>query len=339
MKLTLTTRRLELKHTWTIARGSADYKEYNYVALEHEGVIGHGEAAHNVRYGESLDRIRKFLEDSRPLLRHADPWQFHDLSARLHGWAEGQYAAKAALDIALMDWITKKLNLPLYRFLGLDREKTPRTSFSIGIDKPKVMQEKIRAAEEFPILKIKLGGENDEEIMRAVRAVTNATLRVDANEGWKDREQALDKISWLAQMGVEFVEQPLPAERLADVAWLRERSPLPLVADEDVRTVKDIPQLAQAYDGINIKIMKAGGLQESLRMIHLARSLGLKVMLGCMVESSLGITAAAHLTPLVDWADLDGNLLIKHDPYRGVKVQAGKLLLPEGPGLGVEAAN
>lgn len=339
MPLTISTRRLELKHTWTIARGSADHKEYNYVALEHEGVVGYGEAAHNARYGESLESVRAFLEASRALLQNADPWQFHELAAQIHNLAPGQYAAKAALDIALMDWVAKKLGVPLYRFLGLNREQTPVTSYSIGIDKPAAMQEKIRAASAFPILKIKLGSENDEELMRAVRDATNATLRVDANEGWKDRERALEKISWLAQMGVEFVEQPMPAGRLEDVAWLRERSPLPLVADEDVRTVADVPQLAQAYHGINIKVMKAGGLQESLRMIHLARSLGLKIMLGCMVESALGITAAAHLSPLVDWADLDGNLLLKHDPYRGVQVREGKLLLPEGAGLGVEAVS
>jgi L-alanine-DL-glutamate epimerase-like enolase superfamily enzyme len=338
VNLTLTTRRLELKHTWTIARGSSDFKEYNYVTLEHEGVIGAGEAAHNVRYGESLESIRRFLEACRPLLRETDPWQFHEVSARIHAFAEGQCAAKAALDIALLDWIAKKLGVPLYRFLGLNREQTPRTSYSIGLDAPEAVQEKIRAASAFPILKIKLGGGHDEEIMRAVRETTAATLRVDANEGWKEREQALEKISWLAQMGVEFVEQPMPAGRLDDVAWLRERSPLPLVADEDVRTVKDVPRLAQAYHGINIKVMKAGGLQESLRMIHLARGLGLKIMLGCMIESALGITAAAHLSPLADWADLDGNLLLKHDPYRGVQVREGKLFLPEKPGLGVEAA-
>lgn len=336
MKLTISARRLELKHTWTISRGSADHKEYNYVVLEHEGVRGCGEAAHNVRYGESLESIRAFLERSRALLQNVDPWQFYELGLAVHRLDAKQNAAKAALDIALMDWITKRLDLPLYRFLGLNRERTPATSYSIGIDTPEIMQEKIRAANDFPILKIKLGGENDEAIMRAVREATNCTLRVDANEGWKDRQQALDKILWLERMGVEFVEQPLPAGRLDDVAWLRERSPLPLVADEDVRTVEDIPQLARAYDGINIKIMKAGGLQEGLRMIQLARSLGLKIMLGCMIESSLGITAAAHLSPLVDWADLDGNLLIKNDPFRGVKTEAGRLILPEGAGLGVE---
>ena len=335
MNLTITTRRLELKHTWTIARGSADFKEYHYVALEHEGVIGHGEAAHNVRYGESLESIGAFLEASKAWLRSANPWHFHDLFRALNDLGEGQYAAKAALDMAMMDWITKKMAMPLHRFWGLDENKTPITSYSIGLDRPELMQQKIREAPNLPFLKIKLGSENDEAVMHAVREATNRTLRVDANEGWKDRQLALKKIQWLKELNVEFVEQPMPAQRLDDVAWLRARSPLPLVADEDVRTVKDIPALAQAYDGINIKIMKAGGVQEARRMIHVARAHGLKIMLGCMVESSLGITAAAHLSPLVDWADLDGNLLIKNDPYRGATVANGRLILPDTPGLGV----
>src|SRR5262245_31492085 len=338
MDLTITTRRLELKHTWTIARGSANFKEYHYIALAHEGVRGYGEAAHNARYGESPESIGAFLEASKALLQSADPWQFYDLSKKFHAFGEGQYAAKAALDMALMDWITKKLALPLHRFWGLNQNKTPVTSYSIGLDRPEFMQQKIRDAVDLPILKIKLGSENDEAVMRAVREVTNRIVRVDANEGWKDRQEALKKIQWLKELNVEFVEQPLPVQRLDDVAWLRAHSPLPLIADEDVRTVRDIPALAQAYDGINIKIMKAGGLQEALRMIHVARAHGLKIMLGCMVESSLGITAAAHLSPLVDWADLDGNLLIKNDPYRGATVAQGRLILPDAPGIGVVEA-
>lgn len=335
MRMTLTTHRLELKQTWTIARGSTDFKEYNYVQLEAEGIIGLGEAAHNVRYGESLESIQESLPSFYPLLEDANPYEFYDLGNEILRQKEGQNAAKAALDIALMDWICKKLKVSLYKFWGLSKNKTPITSYSIGIDRPEAMQQKIREAVAFPILKIKLGSEDDETIMRAVREVTNRAVRVDANEGWKDRQEALEKIQWLARMNVEFVEQPLPAHRLDDVAWLRERSPLPLVADEDVKTAADIPLLARAYHGINIKIMKSGGLQEALRMIYLARGLGLKIMLGCMIESSLGITAAAHLSPLVDWADLDGNLLIKNDPYRGVRVEQGRLILPEGPGLGV----
>ncbi len=336
MRMTLTTHRLELKQTWTIARGSADHKEYNFVQLEAEGITGIGEAAHNVRYGESLESIREFLLRLKPLLESANYKQFYELGQSILNWQDGQNAAKAALDSALLDWITKRLKVSLYEYWGLNKDKTPVTSYSIGIDKPEIMQEKIRAAAEFPILKIKLGSDNDEAIIAAVRAATDRVVRVDANEGWKDRQEALEKIQWLAKMNVEFVEQPLPAHRLEDVAWLRERSPLPLIADEDVKTTVDLPALARAYHGINIKIMKSGGLQEAMRMIHVARALGLKIMLGCMIESSLGITAAAHLSPLVDWADLDGNLLIKNDPYRGVRVQQGRLILPEGPGLGVE---
>lgn len=336
MRMTLKAHRLELKHTWTIARGSTDFKEYNFVELQAEGITGIGEAAHNVRYGESLESIQKFLVDSQPLLESINYKKFYSLGQSILEWQEGQNAAKAALDIALLDLITKRLKVSLYEYWGLNKSKTPVTSYSIGIDKPEIMQEKIRAAAEFPILKIKLGSDNDEAIMAAVRAATDRVVRVDANEGWKDRQEALEKIQWLAKMNVEFVEQPLPAHRLDDVAWLRERSPLPLVADEDVMKANDLPALARAYHGINIKIMKSGGLQEALRMIHVARALGLKIMLGCMIESSLGITAAAHLSPLVDWADLDGNLLIKNDPYRGVRVEQGRLILPEGPGLGVE---
>ncbi|MCA9734792.1 MAG: dipeptide epimerase [Deferribacteres bacterium] len=336
MNLKISTKTLELKHTWTISRGSSTSKTYNFIELEAEGVTGLGEAAHNVRYDESLESIHDFLENTRPVLASANPMEYFELGLEIAKLGEGQQAAKAAIDIALMDWNAKKLGVPLYRVLGLRAGKTPLTSYSIGIDTLEVMQQKIIEARDYPLLKIKLGGENDEAIMQAVREVTNKTIRVDANEGWRDRNEALEKITWLAQMGVEFVEQPMPANRLEDIAWLRQRSPLPLVADEDVKTAKDIPALAQAYDGINIKIMKSGGLQEAWRMILLARSLGLKIMLGCMVESALGITAAAHLSPLVDWADLDGNLLIKNDPYQGSYVSEGKIILPNATGIGVQ---
>ena len=189
------------------------------------------------------------------------------------------------------------------------------------------MQEKIREAEAYPKLKIKVGTDNDEEILKAVREVTDKPLRVDANEGWKTKEEALEKIKWLESLNVEFIEQPLPATMLEETRWLRDRINIPIVADEAVKSAADIPKLAQAYDGINIKLMKSGGIQEALRMIWMARSLGLKIMLGCMVESSCAISAAAHISPLVDWADLDGNLLIANDPFKGVTVEDGKLIL------------
>jgi L-alanine-DL-glutamate epimerase-like enolase superfamily enzyme len=194
---------------------------------------------------------------------------------------------------------------------------------------------KVLEAEPHPILKIKLGGGNDEEVMEAVRSVSTKTVRVDANEGWKTPELALEKIRWLAGLGVELVEQPLPAGQLDGMRWLKERSPLPLVADEDVHTASDLPGLVGAFHGINLKLMKAGGILEAIRTIHTARALGLRIMIGCMIESSLGITAAAQLGAMADWLDLDGNLLIQNDPFVGAVTEQGKILLPDQPGLGV----
>lgn len=337
MKLRLTTRRLELRHPWTIARGTATHKEYAFVELESGGVRGLGEAAHNVRYGESLDGIVDFLEGTRPLLEDAEPWRFRVVGDRVRALAPGMNAAKAAVDMALLDGWGKEAGVPLHRWLGADPGAAPATSYSIGIDSPEVVEEKVREAGDFPVLKVKLGAGDDRARIEAVRRVTDRPLRVDANEGWTDREEAAGEVEWLADRGVELVEQPLPAHRLDDVAWVRERSPLPLVADEDVTPEVRLPELTGAYDGINVKVAKVGGVLPALRLIETARHLGLRVMLGCMVESSLGITAAAHLAPLVEWADLDGALLLRDDPFRGVTYDEGRLVLPDGPGLGVEA--
>jgi len=329
-------RELQLKHTWTISRNSADVKHNVFVKYTHDGISGIGEAAPNIRYNETAESTVELINKAMPVVEKFDPWHFVDLGYAIAGLDPEQTAAKCAIDIAIMDWITKRLGLPLYRYLGLDKNKAPMTSFSIGIDTPEIMQQKIEEAAEYPILKIKLGTDNDENIMQAVRSVTDKTLRVDANEGWKDKQEALEKIRWLQTLGVEFVEQPLPAAMLEDTRWLRDRVNIPLIADEAVKTAADIPALATAYDGINIKLMKSGGIQEALRMIWMARSLNMKVMLGCMVESSCAIAAAAHLSPLVDYADLDGNLLIKDDPFRAVIVREGRLILPDQPGLGLE---
>lgn len=327
---------LNLTHTWTISRNSADVKHNVFVKYTHDDVFGIGEAAPNIRYNETAESTIDVIQKAVPLVEKFDPWRFVDLGYAIRDFVEQQTAAKCAIDIAILDWITKKMGVPLYQYLGLDKNKTPITSFSIGIDTPEMMQQKIREAEAYPILKIKLGKENDEEIMNAVRAVTDKTLRVDANEGWKIKEEALEKILWLEKMGVEFVEQPMPAEMLEQTRWLRERVNLPIIADEAVKQAADIPKLATAYDGINIKIMKSGGIQEALRMIWMARSLGMKVMLGCMVESSCAIAAAAHISPLVDYADLDGNLLISNDPFKAALVEQGRLILPDEPGLGLK---
>jgi L-alanine-DL-glutamate epimerase-like enolase superfamily enzyme len=248
---------------------------------------------------------------------------------------QGQFAAKAALDIALMDWAGKKLNVPLYRLLGIDAADAPVTTFSIGIDTPEVTRQKTREADAFSVLKIKVGLSTDEPTIEAVRSVTKKPLRVDANEGWKDKEEAVRKINWLESQGVEFIEQPMPADMLDETRWVRSRVHIPIIADEACLNVRAIPKLVDAYDGVNIKLDKFGGVREAARGIHLAKSYGMKTMLGCMVSSSVSVTAAAHLSPLVDYADLDGNLLIGNDPYKGVTVQNGKLVLPSGPGLGL----
>ncbi|MCR4439850.1 MAG: dipeptide epimerase [bacterium] len=334
--LTYKTIRLQLQHAWTLSRNTSTYKDNVFVKLEKDGIFGLGEAAHNVRYGETLESTIQTIELARPILESCNPWTFVDVGEAIQKVCEGQTAAKAAMDMALMEWIAKKLGLPFYRFLGLDPKKAPGTTFSIGIDTPEVIKQKVREAEPYPLLKAKMGGPNDEEILAAIRSVTDKPLRVDANEGWKDKEVAIRKIEWLAKNGVEIVEQPMPSNMLEETAWVRERSPLPIIADESVKSAHDIPALAQAFDGINIKVDKAGGLQEALRMIWMARSLRMKIMLGCMIASSLSITAAAHLSPLVDYPDLDGNLLIANDPFQGVRVKDGWLILPDGPGFGVK---
>lgn len=331
----LSVKRLRLKHTWTIARNSSDYKDNVFVRIERDGAVGWGEAAPNVRYGESAEKTLAALEQARPLLESDDWFHYVDLRRQWETLTKDQTCAGAALDMAVLDWVSHKVEVPLYRMLGLDKSKAPVTTFSIGIDTPDVVKEKVREAADFPVLKIKVGRDNDAEILAAVREVSDAPLRVDANEGWRDKHVALDRILWLQDLGVELIEQPMPAEMLDETAWLRDRVDIPIIADEAVKRAGDIPTLAQAYDGINIKLMKSGGIQEALRMIHIARALGMKIMLGCMIASSVSITAAAHLSPLIDYADLDGNLLIADDPFIGVTVDRGRLVLPDRPGLGV----
>jgi len=330
--------RLKLRHTWTTTMSSSDYRDNLHLRLTRDGVTGLGEGAPIVRYNEDAESARRAVESVRNYFLSANPWQFEKIMAEVFRRIQGQYAGKAALDIVLMDWIGQKLGVPLYRHFGLDANDTPVTTFSVGIDTPEITRQKVREAEAFPILKIKVGLKTDEATIEAVRSVTKKPLRVDANEGWKDKEEAVRKINWLETQGVQFVEQPMPASMLEEIRWVRKRVHIPLIADEACLHPTDIPKLVDAFDGVNIKLMKCGGMLEAFRMIQIAKSLGLKTMLGCMIESSIGVSAAAHLSPLVDYADLDGNLLIANDPYSGVKVKEGKLILPDGPGLGLTKA-
>jgi len=328
-------KKLKLKNVWTISRSSSDYKENVFLKIEKEGITAYGEAAPNVRYGENAQLTKKLIDKNAPLILEQDLFKYTEIKEIIDEAVTGQNCAKAALDMAVMDWVAKAMNIPLYKLLGLDSDKIPITSFSIGIDSISEIKNKVRDASDYPLLKIKLGADNDEEIIDAVREVTDKPLRVDANEGWKDKETALKKIQWLQKKGVEFIEQPMPAEMLEETAWLKQRIDLPLVADEAVINAQSIPALSGIYDGINIKLMKAGGIQEALKMTHIAKALKMDVMFGCMIESSLAIAAAAHLAPLAKWIDLDGNLLINNDPFCGVTVSAGRLTLNSTPGLGV----
>jgi L-alanine-DL-glutamate epimerase-like enolase superfamily enzyme len=329
--------RLNLKHQWTTVMSSSNHRDNLHLRYTRDGVTGLGEGAPIVRYSESAQSADRAVDSVRELFRAGDPWHFEKLMGEVFRRIKGEYAGKAALDIALMDWIGQKLGIPLYRYFGLDPGDTPITTFSIGIDTPEITRQKVREAEAYPVLKIKVGLQSDEATLDAVRSVTRKPLRVDANEGWKDKEEAVRKINWLESQGIEFVEQPMPASMLEETRWVRGKVHIPIIADEACLHPADIPRLAESFDGVNIKLMKCGGILEAVRMIRIAKSLGMKTMLGCMIESSIGVTAAAHLSPLVDYADLDGNLLIANDPYAGVQVRNGKLILPEKPGLGLRS--
>ncbi len=323
---------LRLRHTFRIARGASDVRENLLVELSADGHVGWGEAAPIRRYDETRATARAAVAAMAPRLR--DVRAYAQAAARAA--VAGQRSAEAALDMALHDLAARRLGVPVYELLGLDARQAPPTSFTIGLDTPEVVATKVREASDFAVLKIKLGSDDDREVLSAVRDCTRQPLRVDANEGWT-LDGALERLEWLARLGVEFVEQPLPAGQIEDTRALRRRSPLPFFADESVHTAADIPGLVGAFDGINIKLMKCGGLGEALRMIAVARAHGLKVMLGCMIESSLGIAAAAQLLSLVDHADLDGHLLLAEDPFEGLRFADGCVRPGEGPGLGVAA--
>ena len=336
MKLNWEPYELELRHTFTVASYSRKTTPGVQVRIEYDGFTGHGEASMPPYLGHTVESVCTFLEKV-DLGQFADPFQLEEIMAYVDSLSEGDAPAKAAVDIALHDLFGQLLGQPLFRIWGLDAAKAPSTTFTIGIDTPEVVREKtLECAGKFNILKVKVGLDNDEEMIKTIRSVTDLPLAVDANQGWKDRQKALDEIFWLAEQGVVMVEQPMPTERLDDIAWITEHSPVPIFADESIQRLRDIPAIKGAFSGVNIKLMKCTGLLEARKMLTYARAEGMKVMLGCMTETSCACTAAAHLSPGVDFADLDGNLLISNDLFEGMTIRDGRMILPDRPGLGLK---
>ncbi|HTV72998.1 MAG TPA: dipeptide epimerase [Candidatus Acidoferrales bacterium] len=326
MRLEITELSLPLVHPFTIARSSITTSRTALLRLRDGDLEGLGEASPIPRYGESVESIRAYFA-ATPLRSH-DPYELETL---LEGIPP---AARCALDVALHDLIGKDLERPLYRLFGLDPARMPVTSFTIGIDTLEKTLEKVGAVADHPILKIKLGRGHEIETVEAIRSRYAGTVRLDANEGWTP-EESVRILRELERFDIEFCEQPIPAGTPEALRFVHERTTIPIVADEDASDAASLARLVGCVDGVNVKLVKCGGLRAALAMIHTARALGLKIMLGCMVESAVLSTAAAHLSPLADWADIDGPFLTAHDPFRGVTYDRGKLLLPEGAGLGV----
>ena len=305
------------------------------IKIEFDGVTGYGEASMPPYLGESHESASRFLS-ALNLEQFTDPFRLDEILEYVDKSAPGNTAAKASVDIALHDLTGKIMGQPWFRIWGLSAEKTPVTSFTIGIDTDEVVREKVREAAEFKILKVKLGRDTDKQMITAIRSVSDVPLCVDVNQGWKDKQLALEMIHWLKDKGVKYVEQPMPKEQTDDIAWLTQNSPLPIIADEALQRLTDVQKTVGVYSGINIKLMKCTGMREAHKMITLARANQMKVMLGCMTETSCAISAAAQLSPLVDWADLDGNLLISNDKFEGVKVIDGKIVLNNVAGIGIK---
>jgi L-Ala-D/L-Glu epimerase len=326
---------LQLRHVFTLSNSSRKNTPDVLTRLEIDGVVGYGEASMPPYLEESLETAIRFLS-LLDLGQFNDPFQMDDILQYVDSVMPGNTAAKAAVDIALHDLVGKLMKQPWYKIWGFDPSDTPNTSFTIGIDTPEVVRQKVAEAAPYKILKVKLGQANDRQMIETIRSVTDRPLCVDVNQGWTDREKALEMIYWLKENGVVFVEQPMPKTAIDDMAWLTQNSPLPTIADESFQRLPDMMKVHGVYNGINIKLMKCTGMREAHQMLTLARSLDMKVMIGCMTETSCAISAAAQLAPKADWADLDGNLLISNDPYSGMQIVNGKVTLIDQPGIGVK---
>ena len=334
LKLSYRPYELQLKHVFTVATNSRTTTPVVLTTIEYDGVTGFGEASMPPYLGESHESVLNFLSKVN-LEQFSDPFLMEDILAYIEGVLPGNYAAKASLDIALHDLTGKLLGQPWFRLWGLNPAKTPLTSFTIGIDTADVVREKTLEASAFKMLKVKLGRDNDREMIETVRSVTDVPIFVDVNQGWKDRVYAMEMAHFLNENNCLFIEQPMHKEQKDDIAWLTAGSPLPIIADEALQTVGDMLGMKGIYSGINIKLMKCGGMHAAYKMVTMARQMGMKILIGCMTETSCAVSAAAQLSPLVDWADLDGNLLISNDVYEGMTVVDGRVSIPDRPGIGI----
>ena len=334
MKLSYMPYELKLRHAFNLAKYSRTTTPDVQVQIELDGIVGYGEASMPPYLGESIESVTKFLSKV-DLSQFNDPFKMEEILAYVDALEPENRAAKASVDIALHDLVGKLMGQPWYKIWGLSIDKIPQSSFTIGIDTPEVVKQKIKEADDYKVIKIKLGLDNDKEMIDIIRQCTDRPICVDANRGWKTKEQAMEVIEYLADKNCLFIEQPMMEDKLDDTAWIRERSPIPIIADEVFHRLPDIVKLKDYYDGINIKLMKSTGMSEAYKMVTLARAFGMKIMCGCMTETSCAIAAAAQLSPLIDWTDLDGNVLIADDIFSGVKVIDGRVTPSDAPGIGV----
>ena len=334
MTLKFTPFELKLRHAFNLAKYSRTSTPGVQVKIEYEGYTGYGEASMPPYLGESIESVTKFLSKV-DLSQFNDPFKMEEILAYVDALEPENRAAKASVDIALHDLVGKLIGQPWYKIWGLSIDKIPQSSFTIGIDTTEVVKQKIKEADDYKVIKIKLGLDNDKEMIDIIRQCTDRPICVDANRGWKTKEQAMEVIEYLADKNCLFIEQPMMEDKLDDTAWIRERSPIPIIADEVFHRLPDIVKLKDYYDGINIKLMKSTGMSEAYKMVTLARAFGMKIMCGCMTETSCAIAAAAQLSPLIDWTDLDGNVLIADDIFSGVKVIDGRVTPSDAPGIGV----
>jgi L-alanine-DL-glutamate epimerase-like enolase superfamily enzyme len=324
-----------MKHVFTIANSSRTTTQLVLTEIEWDGYVGYGEAAMPPYLGETQASVIEFLKKV-DLSRFSSPFEIQDILTYVDAISINNTAAKAAVDIALHDLVGKILGQPWWKIWGFNPATTPNTSFTVGLDTEAVVKEKTREASPYKVIKVKLGRDEktDKMMVNTIRSVTDTIICVDANQGWKDKHYALDMINWLNEKNVNMIEQPMPKLLLDETAWVTQNSPLPIIADEACQRLTDIYKLKGAYSGINIKLMKCTGMREAREMVSLAKAFNMRLMIGCMTETSCAISAAAQLAPEMEWADLDGNLLISNDVFSGMQVVNGKVTLSDKPGIG-----